>query len=341
MEILSHNDFLNQYFYGINKSKKAKAMKTSPFSISAQGVGAEISQMFTVPPKESIPKEKFSYFKVKKGLVMCELNFECRSAASETIKINNRENRHLIYILNQGDPIEISYCSQRRMYLHRFQNFMFHCNQNTAIVCDFKPHRNYKLTVFITDMNYYNTYVGLDSKDLQEDQIIHYKSKPDLKITDYLFKINQLEKKFPNNIEIFGYIVLITGLLYSKYLKRDKENSLSKSSLRAWEIKELNKITEEIQNFPERNYTVNSLSKKTGISIPHLQEGFKEMHGHTVTNFIREVRLKKAEALIKETDLNISEIVYSIGLSSRSYFSRIFKKKYKCSPSDYQRQLCT
>lgn len=38
----------------------------------------------------------------------------------------------------------------------------------------------------------------------------------------------------------------------------------------------------------------------------------------------------------KEKIVNISEIVYSIGLTSRSYFSKIFKEKYNCSPKYYQ-----
>ncbi|MDX1318460.1 MAG: AraC family transcriptional regulator, partial [Xanthomarina gelatinilytica] len=40
--------------------------------------------------------------------------------------------------------------------------------------------------------------------------------------------------------------------------------------------------------------------------------------------------------LIKNTDMNISEVVYTIGLTSRSYFSKIFKEKYNCSPKDYK-----
>jgi AraC-like DNA-binding protein len=60
------------------------------------------------------------------------------------------------------------------------------------------------------------------------------------------------------------------------------------------------------------------------------------MHGRTVTDYIREVRIQKSEELIKNTDLNISEVVYSIGFTSRSYFSKIFKKKYNCSPKQYK-----
>ena len=75
-----------------------------------------------------------------------------------------------------------------------------------------------------------------------------------------------------------------------------------------------------------------------GLSASKLQEGFKDMHGRTVNNFICHIRLLKAEQLLKNSDLNISEIVYSLGWSSRSYFSKIFKEKYNCTPSFYQEQ---
>ena len=72
------------------------------------------------------------------------------------------------------------------------------------------------------------------------------------------------------------------------------------------------------------------------MSPAKLQEGFKLLHNRTVSDFIRNVRVETAEHLIKTTDLNISEIVYTVGLTSRSYFSKIFKQKYKCSPKYYQ-----
>ncbi|WP_369993860.1 helix-turn-helix domain-containing protein [Winogradskyella sp.] len=44
-------------------------------------------------------------------------------------------------------------------------------------------------------------------------------------------------------------------------------------------------------------------------------------------------RLDKAAQLIQETDYNVSELVYSIGFSSRSYFSKIFKQRFGVLPS--------
>jgi AraC-like DNA-binding protein len=48
------------------------------------------------------------------------------------------------------------------------------------------------------------------------------------------------------------------------------------------------------------------------------------------------VRVEKGEELIKTSDMNISQIVYSVGFSSRSYFSKIFRQKYNCSPKEYK-----
>ncbi len=104
-----------------------------------------------------------------------------------------------------------------------------------------------------------------------------------------------------------------------------------------WEVGELLRVSKKIRENPGENYSVIGISKATGIGEPRLQAGFKEMHGLTVALYIKEMRLQKAEQLIRKTTLNISEIVYKIGLSSRSYFSRIFKQKYRCSPSDYKR----
>ncbi|MGY8914689.1 MAG: helix-turn-helix domain-containing protein, partial [Flavobacteriales bacterium] len=110
----------------------------------------------------------------------------------------------------------------------------------------------------------------------------------------------------------------------------------NRGSLTKREMEDVHEISEFIKNYPEIQYTLKYLSNKSGLSPAKLQEGFKLMHERTVTDFIRNVRVEAAEHLIKTTDLNISEVVYTVGLTSRSYFSKIFKEKYNCSPKQYQ-----
>lgn len=116
-----------------------------------------------------------------------------------------------------------------------------------------------------------------------------------------------------------------------------KEHALpAATQLSIREIGLIRELAENITQFPEKEYSINKLMLETGLSAAKLQEGFKLISNFTVTEFIRNARLDKAEELIRTTDLTISEVVYTIGFSSRSYFSKIFKQKYNCSPKYYQ-----
>ncbi|MBP4138664.1 helix-turn-helix domain-containing protein [Flavobacterium geliluteum] len=102
------------------------------------------------------------------------------------------------------------------------------------------------------------------------------------------------------------------------------------------EMEEIKELSDFIKSCPEEAFTIKNLSKKSGLSPNKLQEGFKLIHNRTVNDYITHMRVVKAEILIRTSDLNISEIVYCIGFTSRSYFSKIFKQKFNCSPKDYK-----
>ncbi|WP_299393323.1 AraC family transcriptional regulator [uncultured Gelidibacter sp.] len=118
----------------------------------------------------------------------------------------------------------------------------------------------------------------------------------------------------------------------------DIENlDMEPTTLTKMEIGLIAKLTEYINEYPDLDHKVENLSERVGLSAAKLQEGFKFQHGLTICEYIRSVRLTKSEDLIINTDLNISEIVYSVGFTSRSYFSKIFKERFDCTPSDYKK----
>ena len=50
--------------------------------------------------------------------------------------------------------------------------------------------------------------------------------------------------------------------------------------------------------------------------------------------YIRSLRLEQAAEMLKSNQGNVSEIAYSVGFNSLSYFSRCFKKHFDSSPSE-------
>ena len=140
-------------------------------------------------------------------------------------------------------------------------------------------------------------------------------------------------------------ILQIEGLVYqilSMHIQQHERvinNRILPTTLLKTELRTIRQIAKKITGNVSKEYSLEQLSIKSGLSQAKLQEGFKLMYARTVTEYIRHVRLEAARDLLNHTDLNISQIVYSIGFSSRSYFSKIFKDKYNISPSDHQKQL--
>ena len=105
------------------------------------------------------------------------------------------------------------------------------------------------------------------------------------------------------------------------------------------ELKIVRKIANAIVKDPSKEYSLDMLALESGLSQAKLQEGFKLLYTRTVTEYIRHTRLEAARDYIRTTEMNISQIVYTIGFSSRSYFSKIFKRKYGISPSEFQNHV--
>lgn len=110
------------------------------------------------------------------------------------------------------------------------------------------------------------------------------------------------------------------------------------TSLVKSELKTVRKFGNSIVKNPAKEYTLEKLSTESGLTQAKLQDGFRFLYNRTVTEYIRHIRLESARDLLKNTDLNVSQIVYSIGFSSRSYFSKIFKEKYDISPNEFKKK---
>ncbi len=90
-----------------------------------------------------------------------------------------------------------------------------------------------------------------------------------------------------------------------------------------------------------KGQTIKSLSKQVGLNPNKLQKGFQSLYGVTVNQYLHDVRLEHAKKLLLNTDYSMAQIVDAVGLSSNSYFSKIFREKYGVQPSHYRSKYLT
>lgn len=81
-----------------------------------------------------------------------------------------------------------------------------------------------------------------------------------------------------------------------------------------------------------------TIQKELGISRTRLFSEVKQASGVTLSHYIRTKRLTEAARLLATSDMSIADIAYSVGIESHSYFTRIFKEEYGCSPTEYARR---
>lgn len=171
--------------------------------------------------------------------------------------------------------------------------------------------------------------------DTDHEKVFAYFGSYNLKMADLMTALREVKGKGMIRImQIEGLVYQILSMHIMQHNKEVKNKQLPTSLLKR-ELKEIREYAKKIEDNIAKEFSLEEISAETGLTQAKLQEGFRLLYNKTVTEYIRNARLEVARDLIANSEMNISEVVYSIGFTSRSYFSKIFKEKFGVSPSDF------
>lgn len=145
----------------------------------------------------------------------------------------------------------------------------------------------------------------------------------------------------PFNLKIL--YMRIDNLLKWRNNVPDKKNGKLKAELKHIEVTSLDKqLVEKATKYVDDNISdskinVESMAKELGMSRVQLYKRLLPLTGSTPTEFIREIRLRRAEQLLRESQMSVSEVAFSVGFNNPRYFSKYFKEMYGVMPSQYKK----
>lgn len=96
-----------------------------------------------------------------------------------------------------------------------------------------------------------------------------------------------------------------------------------------------------VKNFPDCNYQLDDYLHSFNFSYDYLRKLFKSEMGITPYRYLLNMRMQLAEKLLcslNGNEYNITQIAHMCGFDEPLYFSRVFKKEFKCSPINYAKQ---
>jgi len=178
----------------------------------------------------------------------------------------------------------------------------------------------------------YISFLGTRSNQIMEKLKISNKN--------FLFSgCNDIHAMWQNGLKINSDISdLITEsiLLYTFYYLGDK-------FLLSYEQSEkVDTFALSIKKFVDDNYSDSSLSletisKKLSYSPKYISSAFKKHFKVGLSDYITTLRIQHACTMIQQGFTHISDISVQCGYSDAQYFSRVFKKKMRQTPSEYIR----
>ncbi len=89
------------------------------------------------------------------------------------------------------------------------------------------------------------------------------------------------------------------------------------------------------QNIDNTDLDISFLEDELKMSNMQLYRKLKSLTNLSGNEFIKNVRLKKAVQLLESENFSVAEIAYKVGFNDPSYFTRIFKKEFGKTPSEY------
>ncbi|BBF42439.1 hypothetical protein lbkm_1121 [Lachnospiraceae bacterium KM106-2] len=160
----------------------------------------------------------------------------------------------------------------------------------------------------------------------------------------------------------FNIISFLQKMGYEKEAQEDKKEGLNldqlyhESSIETYLVKRLNEVIllreekaknqyknmiESAVTYIENNYmdeeiSLNKVARVANVSANHFSALFSQQMKRTFIEYLTDIRMKKAKELLRCTNMRSGRIAMEVGYRDSHYFSFLFKKTQKMTPSEYR-----
>ena len=148
--------------------------------------------------------------------------------------------------------------------------------------------------------------------------------------------IHSISEKYAIQIEKTASIQQLADLRI--VMLREYCEAVRKYSLKDYSYL-IRKAIEYIRFHLEQELNLDTISEAIHSSTYELSRKFKKETGQSLTDYINKLRIKEALYMMENHNLSITDIAYMTGFNDVNYFTKVFKKYNKMTPSSYRKQL--
>ncbi len=142
----------------------------------------------------------------------------------------------------------------------------------------------------------------------------------------------------PFDLNWLGAVIIKLLIKHEQYLDKVRRQKVLLSAEQPSQspdedfLKEMMEIVS--RHLDDSEFSAAALAEESHWSQKQVYRKIKILTGKTVPEFIRDVRLDKAEAYLSQGGLTVKEAMYKVGFTTPSYFSKCFKERFGRLPSE-------
>lgn len=97
-------------------------------------------------------------------------------------------------------------------------------------------------------------------------------------------------------------------------------------------------VLERLHDDPSSGVSLSALARLAGVSPEHLSRTFRQAHGVTVGEYVRDLRVERACRELANGTYSLGRLALRLGFYDQSHFTRTFKARLGCAPGEYRRR---
>lgn len=180
------------------------------------------------------------------------------------------------------------------------------------------------LIIFSPDIT--SSYFGVNLDKTLENPFLPKDTKKN-GISDFFFILHE---EFQSNNDKY----VIKGLLYT-ILGKLKDYSSLKNSSSSYNTT-IQKLLRYIEVHYQEKISLDLIANDLGFSKFYLSRIFSNKIGYPFNDYVNRLRVNKAQKLLSETDLSVTNIGLDCGFESQRNFNRIFKEYTTLTPTEFR-----
>ena len=169
---------------------------------------------------------------------------------------------------------------------------------------------------------------NIDQKYYHEDKILH-------PVFDVLYQLydNYDTDASINNLYLKAKIYELFSIIFQK----DSQNNIEQCPfiMNDEQVRKIKLAKEIVLNRFDDPPSLADLSEEINLSLKKLKQGFKEIYGKPVFQYLLDYKMNMAKELLLQGVYNVNEISLKLGYSTASHFIAAFKKRYGLTPRKY------